>query len=57
LLAATWRELQKFDVQMEVSRYHHNVAGNLLSLRPVIYLSWRGHGEVSKLEIHGTLKA
>ena len=30
----TWR---KFDVQMEVSGYHHNVAYDFLSLRPALY--------------------
>lgn len=34
----------KFDVQMEVSGYHHNVAGDFLSLRPGIYAA--GSGEV-----------
>jgi xylan 1,4-beta-xylosidase len=34
----------KFDVQMEVSGYHHNVAGDFLSLRPGIYAA--GNGEV-----------
>lgn len=37
----TWT---KFDVQMEVSGYHHNVAGDFLSLRPAIYAA--GAGEV-----------
>jgi xylan 1,4-beta-xylosidase len=37
---ATW---QKFDVQMEVSGYHHNVAYDFLSLRPALYAA--GHGE------------
>nr|WP_184017366.1 family 43 glycosylhydrolase [Sphingobium boeckii] len=37
---ATWR---KFDVQMEVSGYHHNVAYDFLSLRPALYAS--GNGE------------
>lgn len=37
----TWN---KFDVQMEVSGYHHNVAYDFLSLRPAIYAS--GEGEV-----------
>ncbi|MFM6854710.1 MAG: family 43 glycosylhydrolase [Sphingopyxis sp.] len=31
---ADWR---KFDVQMEVSGYHHNVAYDFLSLRPALY--------------------
>ena len=38
---ASWR---KFDVQMEVSGYHHNVAYDFLSLRPGIYAA--GPGEV-----------
>lgn len=33
---------KKFDVQMEVSGYHHNVAGDFLSLRPAIYAAGRG---------------
>jgi xylan 1,4-beta-xylosidase len=37
---ATW---QKFDVQMELSGYHHNVAGDFLSLRPALYAA--GDGE------------
>jgi beta-xylosidase len=37
----TWT---KFEVQMEVSGYHHNVAGDFLSLRPGIYAA--GSGEV-----------
>lgn len=36
---ATW---QKFDVQMEVSGYHHNVAYDFLSLRPGLYASGSG---------------
>lgn len=37
----TWR---KFDVQMEVSGYHHNVAYDFLSLRPALYAA--GDGDV-----------
>jgi xylan 1,4-beta-xylosidase len=37
----TWR---KFDVQMELSGYHHNVAYDFLSLRPALYAA--GKGEV-----------
>lgn len=37
----TWR---KFDVQMEVSGYHHNVAYDFLSLRPALYAA--GEGDV-----------
>jgi beta-xylosidase len=36
---ASWR---KFDVQMEVSGYHHNVAYDFLSLRPALYAAGRG---------------
>ncbi len=35
----SWR---KFDVQMEVSGYHHNVAYDFLSLRPAIYAAGEG---------------
>ena len=34
----------KYGVEMEVSGYHHNVAGDFLSLRPGLYAS--GAGEV-----------
>jgi beta-xylosidase len=37
----TWT---KFDTQMEVSGYHHNVAYDFLSLRPGLYAS--GDGKV-----------
>ncbi|MEY2884860.1 MAG: hypothetical protein RL490_2584 [Pseudomonadota bacterium] len=36
---ASWR---KFDVQMEVSGYHHNVAYDFLSLRPALYAAGTG---------------
>lgn len=36
---ASW---QKFDVQMEVSGYHHNVAYDFLSLRPALYAAGTG---------------
>ena len=36
---ASW---QKFDVQMEVSGYHHNVAYDFLSLRPGLYAAGTG---------------
>jgi beta-xylosidase len=39
----------KFDVQMEVSGYHHNVAGDFLSLRPGIYVSGQGEAAFSEL--------
>jgi xylan 1,4-beta-xylosidase len=38
----SWR---KFDVQMEVSGYHHNVAYDFLSLRPALYAA--GEGDVA----------
>ena len=37
----TWT---KYDTQMEVSGYHHNVAYDFLSLRPGLYAS--GNGKV-----------
>ena len=40
-MAQTWT---KYDVQMEVSGYHHNVAYDFLSLRPGLYAS--GDGKV-----------
>ena len=36
------RSWQKFDVQMEVSGYHHNVAYDFLSLRPALYSTGTG---------------
>jgi xylan 1,4-beta-xylosidase len=36
------RSWQKFDVQMEVSGYHHNVAYDFLSLRPGFYAAGQG---------------
>ena len=41
---ATW---QKFDVQMEVSGYHHNVAYDFLSLRPALYAAGKGEARFS----------
>jgi xylan 1,4-beta-xylosidase len=43
----TW---SKFDVQMEVSGYHHNVAGDFLSLRPAIFAAGPGEAAFSRLE-------
>lgn len=40
----TW---QKFDVQMEVSGYHHNVAYDFLSLRPGLYAAGAGAARFS----------
>ena len=42
------RRWHKYDVQMEVSGYHHNVAGGFLSLRPGLYAS--GEGRVRVLD-------
>jgi xylan 1,4-beta-xylosidase len=42
----TWN---KYDVQMEVSGYHHNVAGDFLSLRPGIYVAGAGEARFSRL--------
>jgi xylan 1,4-beta-xylosidase len=39
----------KFDVQMEVSGYHHNVAGDFLSLRPAIFVAGTGEAAFSNL--------
>ncbi len=36
------KQWQKYDVQMEVSGYHHNVAGDFLSLRPALYVAGQG---------------
>ena len=39
----------KFDVQMEVSGYHHNVAGDFLSLRPALYVAGEGEARFRDL--------
>ena len=41
------RSWQKFDVQMEVSGYHHNTAYDFLSLRPALYASGSGEARFS----------
>ena len=41
------RSRQKFDVQMEVSGYHHNVAYDFLSLRPALYSAGSGEARFS----------
>jgi beta-xylosidase len=41
-----WR---KFDVQMETSGYHHNVAYDFLSLRPAVYAAGDGVARFRKL--------
>jgi beta-xylosidase len=43
----TWT---KFVVQMEVSGYHHNVAGDFLSLRPALFCAGTGEAVFSHLE-------
>jgi beta-xylosidase len=43
------RQWLKYDVQMEVSGYHHNVAGDFLSLRPGIYVAGDGGAAFSRL--------
>jgi len=45
-----WR---KFDVQMEVSGYHHNVAFDFLSLRPGIYSAGQGKSSFRNLIYRG----
>jgi beta-xylosidase len=39
----------RFDVQMEVSGYHHNVAGDFLSLRPALFCAGTGQAAFSDL--------
>ncbi len=39
----------KFPVQMDVSGYHHNVAGGFASLRPALYAAGNGSARFSKL--------
>lgn len=43
------RAWNKYDVQMEVSGYHHNVAGDFLSLRPGIYVAGEGEARFADL--------
>jgi len=40
--SADGKHWTKFGVQMEVSGYHHNTAGDFLSLRPALYASGTG---------------
>jgi beta-xylosidase len=47
--SADGRAWSKFDVQMEVSGYHHNVAGDFLSLRPAIFVAGTGEATFSRL--------
>ena len=46
---ADGRDWTKFDVQMETSGYHHNVAGDFLSLRQAIYVAGTGEAAFSGL--------
>lgn len=46
----TWR---KFDVQMEVSGYHHNVAYDFLSLRPALYAAGKGQARFRNFTYRG----
>jgi len=46
---------QKFDVQMEVSGYHHNVAYDFLSLRPAIYAVGGGEARFSDFIYRGLM--
>ena len=39
---------KKFDVQMEVSGYHHNTAYDFLSLRPGLMAAGKGHVRFSQ---------
>jgi beta-xylosidase len=39
----------KFGTQMEVSGYHHNVAGDFLSLRPALYSAGKGEASFRNL--------
>jgi beta-xylosidase len=43
------RHWTRFGVRMEVSGYHHNVAGDFLSLRPGLYAAGRGHARFRNL--------
>jgi beta-xylosidase len=47
----------RFDVQMEVSGYHHNVAGDFLSLRPAIYVAGTGAAAFSQLNFRALAQA
>ena len=48
----TW---QKFGVQMELSGYHHNVAYDFLSLRPVLYAAGEGTARFSDFIYRGLM--
>jgi beta-xylosidase len=44
---------EKFDVQIETSGYHHNVAYDFLSLRPAIYSAGAGEARFKNLRYKG----
>jgi xylan 1,4-beta-xylosidase len=46
---------QKFDVQMEVSGYHHNVAYDFLSLRPALYAAGQGEARFANFKYRGLM--
>jgi beta-xylosidase len=46
---------QKFDVQMEVSGYHHNVAYDFLSLRPALYAAGQGEARFRNFSYQGLM--
>ena len=49
------RSWQKFDVQMELSGYHHNVAYDFLSLRPALYAAGQGEARFSNFVYRGLM--
>jgi len=49
------RSWQKFDVQMEVSGYHHNVAYDFLSLRPALYAAGKGFARFTDFIYRGLM--
>lgn len=51
---ASW---QKFDVQMELSGYHHNVAYDFLSLRPALYAAGQGEARFPNFIYRGLMPA
>ena len=49
------RNWAKFDVQMEVSGYHHNVAYDFLSLRPGLYAAGEGVARFTDFRYRGRM--
>jgi beta-xylosidase len=49
------RNWVKFDVQMEVSGYHHNVAYDFLSLRPGLYAAGTGTARFTDFRYRGRM--